>query len=144
MKAIYFAIFYSYINYANFIWGWKLNSKIRIITLHKKALRIINNQPKNTHKCPLFKKSNILKVDNKIVTSSIIFISKSINNLLPSIFKNWFIFCSEIHNYDKSHCQLINCFKSSYRTDSCGKNSIIVNAINCWNKTQNMLGGSVT
>ena len=32
-------------------------------------------------------------------------------------------------------------FKPSYRTDSYGKNSIIVSAMNCWNKTQNMLGG---
>ena len=29
--------------------------------------------------------------------------------------------------------------KSSYKTDSYAKNSIIVSAINCWNKTQSML-----
>ena len=58
-KAIYFAIFDSHINYANLIWGQNPNFKLRIITLQKKPLRIINNQPKNIHSGPLFQKSNI-------------------------------------------------------------------------------------
>ena len=41
-----------------------------------------------------------MKYEDKILISNIIFISKSINNLPPEIFKNWFIFCSEIYNYD--------------------------------------------
>ena len=48
LKASYFAIFDSHINYANLIWGQNPNSKLRVITLQKKALRIINNQPKNS------------------------------------------------------------------------------------------------
>ena len=87
------------------------------------------------------KKSNILNFEDKILISNIISISKSINNLLLPIFKNWFIFCSEIHNYDTVSSSTDKWFKSSYRTDSYGKNSIIVSAINCWNETQNMLGG---
>ena len=43
LKVIYFAIFYSYINYGNLTWGPNLNSKVRIITLQQKALRIMNN-----------------------------------------------------------------------------------------------------
>ena len=49
------------LNYANLIWGQNPSSKSRIITLQKKALRIINNQPRNNYSGPLFKKSNILK-----------------------------------------------------------------------------------
>ena len=36
LKAIYFAIFDSHINYSNLIWGQNLNSNLRIITLQKK------------------------------------------------------------------------------------------------------------
>ena len=65
LKAIYFAILDSHINYANLIWGQNPNSKLRIITLQKKTLRIINNsrsgKPRNNYSGPLFKKSNILK-----------------------------------------------------------------------------------
>ena len=44
------------------------------------------------------------------------------------------MFCSEIHNYDTALSSADELFKPSYRTDSYGKNSIIVSAINCWNK----------
>ena len=54
--------------------GQNLNPKLRIITLQKKALRIINNHPWNGQSGP-FKKSNILKFEDKILLSNI-FISK--------------------------------------------------------------------
>ena len=100
---------------------------------------IIHNQPRNSHSGSLFNKSNILKFEDKILISNIIFISKSINNLLPSIFKNWFIFSSEIHNYGTVSSSTDKLFNPSFRTDFCGKNSIIASAINCLNKTQNIL-----
>ena len=139
LKSIYFAIFDSHINYANLIWGQNLNSAFRIVTLQKKAIRIINNQPRNSHSSLLFKKSNILKFEDKILINNIIFISKSINNLQPPIFKNWFIFCSDIHKYDTVSSSADKLFKPSYRTDSYGRNSVIIGAINCWNKMQNIL-----
>ena len=118
LKSIYFAIFDSHINYANLIWGQNINSTFRIVTLQKKAIRIINNQPRNSHSSLLFKKSNILKFEDKILINNIIFISKSINNLQPPIFKNWFIFCSDIRKYDTVSSSADKSFKPSYRTDS--------------------------
>ena len=53
-KSIYLAIFDSHINYANLIRGQNLNSAFRIVTLQKKAIRFINNQP--SHSSFLFKK----------------------------------------------------------------------------------------
>ena len=138
---IYFVIFDSHRNYANLIWGQNTNTKLSIITLQKKALIIINNQLRNSHSGRLFKKSDILKFKDKILSSNIISISKSVNNLLPPIFKNWFIFFSEIQNYDIVSSSTDKLFKPSYRTGSNSKNSIIVSANSCWNKTQNMLGG---
>ena len=113
LKAIYFAIFDSHINYADLIWGQNPNSKLRVNTLWKKTVRIVNNQPKNSHSGPLFKQNNILKFEDKILIGNIIFISKSINNLLPPIFKNWFIFCSEIHSYNTVSSPADKLFKSS-------------------------------
>ena len=87
--------------------GANLNSAFCIVTLQRKTIRIINNQRRNSHLSLLFKKNSILKFEDKILINNIVFISKSINNLLPPIFKNWFIFCSEIH-MTQSHLQLIN------------------------------------
>ena len=56
LKAIYFVIFDSHINYASLIWRQNPNSKLRIITSQKKDLRIINNQLRNSHSGPLLQK----------------------------------------------------------------------------------------
>ena len=71
--------------------GGNRNSKLRIITLQKKALRIINNQPINSHAGQLLKKINILKFEDKVLIRNLIFIKKSVNDLLLPIFN---------HNYD--------------------------------------------
>ena len=41
LKAIYFAIFDSYINYANMVWAQNSNAMTRILTLQKKSMRIV-------------------------------------------------------------------------------------------------------
>ena len=136
LRTIYFAIFDSHINYANLIWGQNLHSLSRIIILQKKALRIMNFQSRDSHSSPLFKSNHILKLEDKILIENILFINKSLNNLLPPIFKNWFTFCSDVHNYQTVSSTSDKIFKQSYRTDSFGKNSITIGAINKWNKTQ--------
>ena len=92
--------------------------QFQVTTLQKKTLRIINNLHKNSHPGALFKQNNILKFEDKILTGNIILVSKSIINLLPPIFKNWFIFCSEIHNYNTASSSTDKLFKPLYRTDS--------------------------
>ena len=65
------------------------------------------------------------------------FYKKSFNNH-PSIFKSWFTFCSDVHNY-QTVTSTDKRFKPSCRTDSLGKVSITIGAINSWNKTQHQL-----
>ena len=114
----------------------------KMLTLHLELspyrIRIINNQPRNSHSSLLFKKSNILKFEDKILINNIIFISKSINNLQPPIFKNWFILY-DIDKHDTVSSSADKLFRPSYTTDSYGRNSVIIGAINCWNKMQNIL-----
>ena len=118
-------------------WEQNPNSKLRVVTLQKKALRIINNQPRNSHPGPWFKQNNILKFEDKILIGNIISVSQSIN-LLPPIFKNLFLFCSEIHIYNAVLSSTEKLFKPSYRNDSYVKSSVFRSAINCCNKTQNI------
>ena len=46
----------------------------------------MNFQSRDSHSCLLFKSNHILKLENKILTENILFINKSFNNLLSSIF----------------------------------------------------------
>ena len=104
--------------------------------LQKKALRIMNFQSRGSHSSLLFRSNHILKLEDKILIENIIFINKSFNSLLPPIFKSCFIFCPDVHNYHTVSSTADKISKPSYRTDSYGKNSITIGAINSWNKTQ--------
>ena len=126
LRSIYFAIFDSYLSYCCLVWAQNYSTIQRIIILQKKAIRIINLQPRNFHTSPLFKQNSILKFQDKICIENILFVSKSLNNLSPSIFNTWFSFSSDQHNYETLF----------YKTKRYGKCSITVNAVESWNTIQ--------
>ena len=88
--SIYFAILESDLNYSSIVWTQNPGSIKRLIILQKKILRIINFKPRNCHTSPLFKENFILKLIDKVHLENIVFANKYINNLLPSIFNEWF------------------------------------------------------
>ena len=133
LRSIYFAIFESNLNYCSLVWAQNYNAINRLVILQKKALRIMNYQPRNSHTSPLFRKAAVLKFKDKINLENILFISKSINNLLPSLFNNWFVFSSDTHKYNTSWSSDDKLQKYSYRTNTYGKNSIIISEIESWN-----------
>ena len=140
LKTIYYAIFDSHINYANVIWAQNSNALNRVSALQKKALRIISFQPRDYYSSPLFKKQNLLKFKDKIQLENVLLVSKHFNNLLPSIFDNWFTLCSDIHNYNTAASLTGKLFKPSFHTILYGKNSITLSAVNAWNKIQTAFG----
>ena len=92
LRSIYFAIFDSHLSYCCLVWVQNFSSIKRILILQKKAVRIINFQPKNSHTSPLFKQNFVLKFQDKICLENILFVIKSLNNLSPSIFNTWLVF----------------------------------------------------
>ena len=102
LRSIYFAIFDSYLSYCCLVWAQNSSTIQRIVILQKKAVRIINFQPRNSHTSPLFKQSCILKFQDKMCLENILFVSKSLNNLSLSVFNAWFVFSSDQHSYETS------------------------------------------
>ena len=102
LRTIYFAIFESHLNCCSLVWSQNCNAINRLVILQKKALRIINFEAHNSRSYSLFKKSFILKFLDKVHLEHTLFVSKSINNLLPSLFNDWFLFSSDQHNYETS------------------------------------------
>ena len=99
--------------------GAKPEFQVKNYYFTKKALRIINNRSRNRHLGQLFKKgNNILKFEDKILISNIIFIGISYRQFS----KIWLIFCSVTHNYDTVLSSADKLFKPSYRTNSYDKN----------------------
>ena len=102
--------------------------------LQKKAVRIIDFQLRNSHTSPLFKQNS-----NKIYLANVLVLSKSLNNLTPSVFRTWFSFSSDQHNYETSSSTQGNLTKLFYKTNRYGKYSITVSAVESWNKIQKQL-----
>ena len=98
----------------------------------------MNYQPQNSHTSPLFRKAAVLKFKDKIKLKNILFISKSNNSLLPSLFDNWLVFSSD-KEYNSSWSSNDKLQKYSYRTNTYGRNLIIISAIESWNNNQNNL-----
>ena len=139
LRFIYFAIFDSYLSYCCLVWAQNCSTIQRIIILQKKAIRIINFQPRNFHTSPLFKQNSILKFQDKICLENILFISKSLNNLSLSVFNTWFSFSSDQHNYETSSSAQGNLMKLFYKTNRYGKYLITVSAVESWSKIQKQL-----
>ena len=105
----------------------------------KKVVRIINFQPRDFHTSPLFKQSSILKFQDKICLENILFVSKSISNLSPSVFNTWFVFYSDQYSYETSSSTQDNLIKLFNKTNRYGKYSTTVSAVESWNKIQKQL-----
>ena len=134
LRSIYYAIFDSYINYASNVWGQNSNTTNRLHILQKKALRTIYFEKHQAHSTPLFYRSSILKLTDKITVENCMFISKCVNNHMPSVFNNWFEFASTSHRYE-TFCSANDLLKIlSCSTKRYGKEAIINSAISSWNK----------
>ena len=101
LGSIYFAILDSYLSYCCLVWTQNFSS-IKKINFIKRAVRIINFQPRNSHTSPLLKQNFTLKFKGEICLENNLFVSKSLNNLSTSIFNSWFSFSSDQNNYDTS------------------------------------------
>ena len=143
LRSIYFAIFDSYLSYCCLVWAQNSSTIQQIVILQKKAVRIINFQPRNSHTSPLFKQSSILKFQDKICLENILFVSKSLNNLSPSVFNTWFVFSSGQHSYETSSSTQGILIKLFYKTNRYGKYSITISAAESWNKIQKQLKGTL-
>ena len=120
LRSTYFAIFDSYLSYCCLVWAQNRSTIQRILILQKKAVRIINFQPRNSHTSPLFKQKFILKFQDKIFSENVLFVSKSLNNLTPSVFSKWFSFSSDQHNYETSSSTQGNLTKLFCKTNRYG------------------------
>ena len=140
LKSIYHALLFElHIHYACTIWGQNVCTINQLFILQKKALRLIHFKEHNAHSAPLFFKSKIVKLPDKIKIENCLFISKYVNNKLPPIFNSWFIFSSTFHNYEtsfaaKGHLKIPSVTKATY-----GQGAFISMATKTWNNTQSQI-----
>ena len=100
--------------------------------IRQQAIKMSKERPKSVWyfwTCP----SNIIKLPDKISIENGLFVGKSLNNQLPKIFNNWFIFSSDTHKLETSCSEKGMLKVKSFNTKSHGKQAVIDSAINIWN-----------
>ena len=138
LRPIYFDIIDSYLSNW-FLPGLRIVALFNELWFSKKAVRIINFQPRNSHTSSLLKQNSILKFQDKIWLENILFVTKFLNNLTPSAFSLWFSFSLDQHNYDTSRPTQGNLSKRFYKTKRNGKYSITVSVGELWKKIQKQI-----
>ena len=109
--------------------GTKSSSIKSFFVLQKKSLHITYFRNRNTHKSPLFRLSNILKLPDKIAVKNALFINKHFNKFLPTILKNWLTLSSEFHICNTCWSNM-DCFvMPTQYTKLYGCNSVDISAI---------------
>ena len=83
LKLIYSALIQPHLNFGVLLWG--INTK-RILKLQKWAMRAITSSKYNAHADPLFKRLNILKIDDIYKLSALKFYYKYSKDQLPRSF----------------------------------------------------------
>jgi hypothetical protein len=102
LKSLYFALVHSHFIYGIHVWSaapqYVINS---LEKLQKKAIRIINSAPYNSHTEPLFKKCEILPISLLIKYFKLLFMYDFANDLLPLSFKNTWVTNAVRRNADQ-------------------------------------------
>ena len=91
------------------------------------------------HSSPLISSNNILKCCDKITSENIIFVCKSINRQVSSVFFDWFAFSGNLHRYESCWSVTNNLNIPTFWIQKYGRFSTRASAICCWNYTQVML-----
>jgi hypothetical protein len=89
LKSLYFALVHSHLIYGIHVWSAAPSHVINpLVKMQKKAIRIINGAPYNSHTEPLFKNNSILPVDLLVKYFKLLFMYDYCHNLLPLSFRN--------------------------------------------------------
>ena len=131
LRNLYFSMIYPYLTYCNVIWGGaSMNATRGIITLQKRAIRIITGSPYLTRTSPIFARLQLLKFVDIRRTQTIKLMFKFKFNLLPEACKDFFKFSNPIRRYEirKSDCFVVPFSRSEVR-----KKSINVYGPELWN-----------
>ena len=99
LATLYYSMVYPYLEYCNVVWASTYPSNLRRILLQKRVIRVLDKSKFDAHTDPIFKKLNILKLENICLLQLGLFMYSYKKSLLPNRFKNMFVLNSDIHGY---------------------------------------------
>ena len=120
---LYNTLLVAHINYCLMTWGSQCQ---RINQLQKRAIRITTLSNFNSHTDPLFKKLNLLKVNDMLALQELNFYYKFIHNKLSTYLQHWQIATnSKIHGHNTRNQNKIHIYGTKHTfTKQCLKYSL--------------------
>ena len=106
LKLIYTSLVMCHFSYCITLWG---HIPGRLVKLQKRALRIITNSKYNAHTMPLFKRLNLLTLNDIFKLQCMKFYHKYMNNQLPDFFRSYYVRdAPHTHNTRHTHLYVPN------------------------------------
>ena len=135
LKNIYHAIFSSHLMYGAQVWSTKLLTVTdRVTRLQKSAMRIMTFSDFRAHSEPLFKKSNILKLDDNIKLTNCLFVYDFLKGNLPISYNKTFVRLKDTTNCSTRQACTGMLHIPRYKTTNFGLKCIYKRCINSWNQ----------
>jgi hypothetical protein len=137
LKILYHAIILPHLSYGAIAWGETCNKELkRMITLQKRAIRVINKIKYNAHTNPLFKKSKILTVHDIYKVQCCKIVYKMKHNMLPPTISDLISTANETHSY--STRQALN-IRPQRTVNSISKQLLSIKLAKTWNSLPDSL-----
>ena len=117
LRQLYYSIIYPFLTYGLSIWGNTYSSTLKpLITLQKRAIRIITFSKPDEHSEPLFKELEILKLTDLVTQlHNALLMYHYYYNLLPSSFENFFQSVASVHSYNTRLASKSTYYNNNYQ-----------------------------
>ena len=136
---LYYSLIYPFLTYSLITWGTTYQTTLLpLITLQKRAVRIITFSEYNCHSSPLFRKLKLLKVSDLLYLYCALFMYDYYSNRLPLIFNDFFMSINKVHQYQTRLASKISYYLPKARTNY-GKFNIRFSGVKVWNSIEDSL-----
>jgi len=140
---IYYALFFSHLNYSCQIWGQNFNHNLeRMFILQKRCLRLMTFSDFNAPSSEIFAHLNLLKVSDLIKSRNVSLVHQILNAQCPPRISSIFSLNYYQHDHQTRGNSSHLLSRPLFRTFMYGTNSITYKSIIQWNKLQQLFPDS--
>ena len=133
LSQLYYSLNYPFLTYGLLVWGNTYQTTLKsIVSLQKRAIRIMTFSKPDEHSGPLFKQLEILKLKDLVYFYNALFMYKFHNNLLHKEYDQFFQLISSVHKYNARLASRSPYYIKNIRTNY-GKFNIHFVAAAIWN-----------
>ena len=137
LSILYCALVLPYLHYCVPVWGNTYKTSLsKLVTLQKRAIRIVSKVSRLSHSLPLFKEYKLLKFDDIIYLSNVILMYRVFNDNVPFKIKAMFKAKSSIQRYNMRKQYDFHVETARTKTKF---NSFKIKGITLWNQIDDSL-----